>query len=694
MKLAIGRLAALIFILAASLHDTNAASANHSSVPYDKEAKPNSSFGMRHPWKIYLEDGRVYFELGEEDFDRDALVWVRASHRAIGYQLMRWERGEHGVLLRVSREGRENESVNWLATSDVAMTFAASTNSEEGRFVIDATALFVGPKVEAWRFSCHDMRSENVQFHAIESFPENTVVSLSDSAESAQPVSGYVQWNFIALPRQPMRIRKFDPHMPYMYPGHFFFEDEPDVADGDVIVRWRLEEGRSNKFETSINPIKIYIDPRTPDRWKPWVRKGIEAWQGPLEAAGFREAIMSVESSDDDVWNYNDLRRSVVCWETFPGLCGWQIFDPRTGEILQFQIPVNGALSLFMGRYVVTMSAVDPRILEVPMPDEVPGALIQKVTTHEVGHLLGMRDGTFGTAIYTEEQVRDSEWVASNAISPSIMNYSRFNYAAQPDDSMPVELLVQGVGPTDYFSISLGYADPGARNLAGAEEAFVDSLLEQQGSDPLLKYGQYFIGDLNPDNVTDVVAIDDPVRAATLGRQSLQQSIELIESRDFDDIDPEVAALLAPRRLYKAALDQWFLMARHPLSMIGGYVAKPGLNTNLRTRELQRGSAEPVSENDQREAMEYLCDYVFAPLPSFLTNSSFSRHSGLSEVEIKEMLKARRRSVYSSLIRPERLARLVDQGSELAKRPENSLVTEKEYALHNIFMGLEACIVE
>src|SRR5690606_8460111 len=163
------------------------------------------------------------------------------------------------------------------------------------------------------------------------------------------------------------------------YPGHQFFWDEPLPEAKEVILRWRLE--RSSLDEENREPktpIVIHIDPDTPEKWKKWVRRGVHAWDGPFESAGFDSALEVVDGSDVPRWSYGDLRRYLLCWGYDRNSeCGHRgtLFDPLMGDIQQYQIPVGSAMKSFLAKYLVSMSSVDSRILAGAF-DDVAGALL------------------------------------------------------------------------------------------------------------------------------------------------------------------------------------------------------------------------------------------------------------------------------------------------------------------------------
>lgn len=641
-------------------------------------------------WKGTVNNERVFLEMDTRSIGRDFVVWMRndSSPDADGYQLARWERSAGGVVLRTSVPGRDKEGLDWLDHSVIARTFVAEPGTEESVIRVDITPLFSGNENGAWRLSYADRLEGRFNFESVKSFPSNIVVTMLAERKKGLSKPVRVQWSFIELPESPMMPRRFDGRTGYQYPGFHFYKPEPAADENEVLLRWRLA---SNDKHEVVNPIVIYVDPNTPEKWKPWVRKGIESWNGAFERLGFHQAIVAANPDLEEGWDYDDVRRSTLCWRTTPYPCGWTTFDPRTGELLQYQMhSVDNSLTYFLSRYVVTMAALDRRILEVPLSDEIPGALIEMVTAHEVGHILGLRDGTYGTFTYALDQVRSVEWVRKMGISPSIMNYTRFNYVAQPGDSMPVDLLIQKVGPTDFYSIALGYS------VAAEDEGNLVSgnLLRMQDGDASLRFGRSFIGTLDPTAVEDTVPITDPVSAATLGIENLRSSIALLAAHSLHSSDPEVDFLLKPRQLHDAALQQWVHMVTPPLALIGGYVAKPGFNTDMRKPVLDKDGIAPIAAEEQKRALAFLCENAFASGPSFLIDSELAYKAGTDREMTQKWLMQRKNNLFWQLVHSMRLDRLSDEGGYTGSMEERGRDAPPvdAFGVSDVLRGLEACI--
>jgi hypothetical protein len=119
---------------------------------------------------------------------------------------------------------------------------------------------------------------------------------------------------------------------------------------------------------------------------------------------------------------------------------------------------LHNILSLQRDWYVTQVGHLDPRVHRLPMPDSLMGRLVQFVVAHEVGHSLGLPHNMKASSMYPLDSIRSPTWVARMGHSPSIMDYSRFNYVAQPEDRIPLAHLIPSIGPYDRYAVRWGYA--------------------------------------------------------------------------------------------------------------------------------------------------------------------------------------------------------------------------------------------
>src|SRR6185295_12264490 len=294
------------------------------------------------------------------------------------------------------------------------------------------------------------------------------------------------------------------------------------------ITRYRLEKRNPNaEISEPVKPIVYYVDPATPRQWVSYVKKGIEDWQPAFEAAGFRSAIVAREApADDPDWSAEEARYSVIKWlpSTTENAQGPHVHDPRSGEILEADVQVfHNVQNLAKNWYFVQVGPLDPRAKRLPLPDDLMGELIRYVVAHEVGHTLGFQHNMKASAMYSVEQVRDKNWVRENGHTPTLMDYSRFNYVAQPEDGIAPADLIPKIGPYDKWATMWGYKPiPGARTPED-ERAMLDSWARQQDQTPWLRFSTAQAGTSDPNNQTEAVGDADAVKATTLGLKNLER---------------------------------------------------------------------------------------------------------------------------------------------------------------------------
>ena len=260
-----------------------------------------------------------------------------------------------------------------------------------------------------------------------------------------------------------------------------------------------------------IKPIVYWVDPATPTKWVESVRRGIEQWQPAFEAAGFRNGIIgkiAPTPEEDPDWSPEDARYSVIRWlpSTTENASGPHISDPRTGEILEADVQFyHNVLNLARDWYWVQVGALDPRARTLPLPDNLMGTLIEYIVAHEVGHTLGFQHNMKASSQYTLDQVRDRDWVKKMGHTPTLMDYSRFNYVAQPEDNIDLVDLVPKIGPYDTWATMWGYKPiPGART-PDEEKKTLDEWARVQDATPWLRFTTAGAGSSDPGNLTEAV---------------------------------------------------------------------------------------------------------------------------------------------------------------------------------------------
>lgn len=582
-------------------------------------------------WQVCQKGQSLTFAIPREILDKELLLVERpggaSASEPLGNHLFRWTLRD-GRLVAQRRKPQRFASADGRLLDDTKVESpwqdAASLRVESGRWFgqveVDATALFRGPHTLTGR----TVDAGNAVFKRVMSFPRNVVLQMEVQNRSGAKDAGNAttEWNFVVLPERPMAPRRADPRMPaFPLNLHERIHDEDKLRD-DLVTRWRLEKKHPDQeVSEPVQPIVFHIDPSTPEQWKPYLRKAIEVWNSAFENAGFRNAVVAREAPADDPEFGFDARHTVLVWDNQDWVR--QVIDPRTGEILHgaaiasaYEVINRGkaGYELFGARQFIRMAGIDASVDRYPLTPEMEARTVQFVATHEMGHNLGLRDGNYGENAYTIEQVRDPAWVRQHGFTPSILNYSRFNYVAEPDDGMDIDLLTQQLGPADRAWMKVMYTVfPGADSVWKEAEP-MNALLTELQSRPELRFNPGFVRESGPDTANENIEVVESLEAARRGVANLKRALARVPQA------LERGGGIGRGNVYHlhaAAMAEWYQMMKQASVLVGGYTFTG------------RGGADPgpvrrmVPAALQRDAMRFLVQEAFVP-PKFLRAAEIS----------------------------------------------------------------------
>jgi hypothetical protein len=450
----------------------------------------------------------------------------------------------------------------------------------------------------------------------------------------------------------------------YFFSSRFdFSRPEQRAEERHFISRWRLEKKDPNAaISEPVKPIVYYVDPATPKWLVPFVKAGIEEWQAAFEAAGFRNAIIAKEapSKDEDPdWSPEDASKSVVRWlpSTTENAVGPSTVDPRSGEILDADVQMyHNIMNLQTWWYWTQVGALDPRARKLPLPDSLQGRLVQFVVAHEVGHTLGLPHNQVASAMYPADSVRSRTWVAKMGHAPTIMDYARFNYVAQPEDSIPLQHLVPRVGPYDLFSIKWGYSPVPGANTPDAERTWLDQLARTQDSVPWHRYGvPDDFGSIPFTAYSEAVGDADAIKSTELGIRNLKRLVPMLMPATTDPL----ADVSLTKEGYSRLIGQFTTELRHVASI-------PGSSTGQEKYGSQPGGRfTPIPRAQQKAAVAFLQEQIFRT-PTWLLDEAILRR--LEPDGAVARINGAQRGILGTLMADERLARLVEYEATGASR--------------------------
>jgi Met-zincin/Domain of unknown function (DUF5117)/Domain of unknown function (DUF5118) len=545
-------------------------------------------------FSTHISGSRLYFEIPAKEFGKDMMLVasLKGTPAGIGIRgtlgnnaLLRFERRENRVLVRAvnyrnvssDSSNRINRAMPIIQYYPVIAAFNVEAYGADSAAVIDVTRMFTGGVQELTAFgqrvAVDPTRSfieravaftNNVEVEASQTFtPQAQQPAAPQGFGGPAPTGATTElyhFSIVKLPDVPMKPRFWDERVIWIRTtAQDFGSSQQRVPDRVFINRWRLEKkDPAAAISEPVKPITYYVDPATPAWLVPWVKKGIEEWQPAFESAGFRNAIVAKDAPSDPDFSGEDASVSMVRWLPTPvqNAVGPSTVDPRTGEILDADVQMyHNIMSLQRTWYFTQVGHLDPRAQSLQFPDTLMGRLIQFVVAHEVGHTLGFPHNMKASSMYPLDSIRSASFVKKMGHSPSIMDYARFNYVAQPEDNIALEDLTPRVGTYDTFAVKWGYTPIPSAATPEAEKPTLDSWARMQDSIPWFRSADdRGIGGADPGEVNEAVGDADAVRATEYGIRNLKRLAPMIE-RIGESVKGEDFSEVA--EVYNGIVGQW-----------------------------------------------------------------------------------------------------------------------------------------
>jgi len=609
--------------------------------PYNKvitkEAKSDPGL-----FTVHKVGDKYYYEIPDSLLGREMLMVTRIAKTAtnLGYggektntQVLRWQRKDKKIYLRIvsySNTAADSlpvfQSVRNSNFEPIMMAFDIKALTKDSSGVVIETTSMFNSDVKAigldngsrQRFRVSRLDKSRTYIEHVKSFPLNIearhvltyFASRPPSTSSNGAISLEMNQSMILLPKKPMMPRMFDQRVGWFTRSQTDFGlDEQKATDRSYLVRWRLEPKDPEAFARGelVEPVKqivYYIDPATPEKWRPYLKQGVEDWQVAFEAAGFKNAIIAKDppsKEEDPDWSPEDVRYSVIRYfaSDVQNAYGPNVHDPRSGEILESDIGwYHNVMNLLRNWHFIQTAAVNPDARKTKFDDALMGELIRFVSAHEVGHTLGLPHNMGSSAAYPVDSLRSPSFTAKYNTAPSIMDYARFNYVAQPGDE-GVNLF-PGVGIYDKYSINWGYRPILEANTPEEEQETLRGWILEHEGDPMYRFGRQSFNAADPRSQTEDLG-DDAMKASAYGISNLKIIMNNLvewtteEGEDFDDL----------QELFGQVAGQWNRYMGHVRANIGG------VYETYKAAGQEGMVYECVPRDKQQRAMDFLIKECF-----------------------------------------------------------------------------------
>ena len=639
-------------------------------------------------FKVHKVKDKYYYEIADSLLGRDMLMVTRIVKMAtelplnrhkMSEQVLKWEKFDNNIFLKQASYSKfANDSLPIsIAVSNsnfepiISSFKIAVENKENNSHVIDVTSLYKSdikifgfPQSSRKGYKITSLDSKLSFIESIRSFPLNIETKHIKTYKSSNSRNGQISMvlnnSMILLPKEPMKRRYFDQRVGWFTSAQTDYGiDNQEAETVRYLDRWRLEikDEDIDKFKNGElvepkKPIVYYLDPATPEKWRKYLKDGIEDWNVAFEAAGFKNAVIvkyPPTKEEDPDWSPEDVRYSTVRYLASPSLNanGPHVSDPRSGEIIESDINwYHNVMKLLRNWYFVQTAAVNPDSRGVEFKNEVMGELIRFVSSHEFGHTIGLPHNMGSSSAYPVDSLRSATFTKKYGTSPSIMDYARFNYVAQPEDEgvalMPSQWNTPNVGVYDIYSVKWGYK-PILDVSVEEEKSILKSWIMEKADDLKYRFGS---AGIDPSSQTEDLG-DDAVKASEYGIANLKRIMPKL--MEWTTRDGETYNELG--YMYGQVLGQFGRYMGHVSNNIGG------IYQYYKTSDQDGAVYTHVKKSRQQNCMNFLHNQLFET-PKWMINKEI-----LNKIEfagITNRIRSTQSRTLSSLLDFGKMARLIE----------------------------------
>lgn len=629
---------------------------------YEKLLKDATTYkGM---FNVHVVKDKYYFEIPKEILNRDYLLASRVSSISNNKDIAAGQMPRNPIHITFSADKKnvymhkKRTTIECDTTSNMYMAFVKNyvdpiwnaykieaMNPDSTTYVIEVTDLFLGdvPELSPFREAniwdalmrkkplSGSLSSSKSSIIGVKAFPQNINIKSQLTYNADGAFTTVMTRNIIMLPEKPMRPRYADPRIGYFSERRrLYTEKEDGIKEYEIINRWDIqpkpedvERYKKGELVEPAKPIVFYVDPAIPEKWRKYIKLGIEDWQKAFEAIGFKNAIVARDyPKDDPDFDPDDIRYSCYRMITTPtqNSMGPSWIDPRSGEIIQGDVLFysNIVRLLHDWRFVQT-GAVDPDVRTSVFSDELMGSSLRYVAAHEVGHTLGLAHNFGASYAYPVDSLRSPSFTQKYGTTPSIMDYARYNYVAQPGDKeRGVQLTPPDLGVYDIYAIKWGYKPIFGAKTPEDEIDTLDRWIREKANDPMYKFGpQPFINEYDPSCKAEDLG-DNSVKASEYGMKNLKVIMKHLNEWTKEG-DPDY------ERMMETYTQLWIQMQRYlmhaSVSLGGIYVDMPVRNDGGR----------PVLRFASKEEQRTAFDFIFTTLeelPDWVLDTTVTKYTG------------------------------------------------------------------